>query len=265
MPEFIMSLSNLRRLAVILVFSIAVAACATTQWKQDQAESHMNIGAAFLGSERFNDALKEFFKAEEFTPGDPKVHYYMGIAYHGKGLNDQAIVEFNKALSLKPDYSEAYNFLGTIFLGKGLWDKAIEAFNSALSNTLYDTPDKALFNMGRAYHGKGDYKMALNKYREAKSKKPNTIPPFLIEQHMGVASFADGNMENAVNYFRKSLEIEPSFLESRYWLGQCYIKLNNLDEAKAQFQIIITTAPEGELRNATKRSLDSIDSVLRKP
>ena len=260
-----MSLSNLKRLAVILVFCAAVSACAIPQWKQDQANSHLNIGAAFLGSERFNDALKEFFKAEEFNPGDPKLHYYIGIAYYGKGMSDQAIVEFNKALSLKPDYSEAYNFLGTIFLGKGLWDKAIEAFNNALSNTLYDTPDKALFNMGRAYHGKGNYQTALNKYREAMSKKPNTIPPFLIEQHMGVASFADGNTENAVHYFKKSLELEPSFLESRYWLGQCYIKLNNLDEAKVQFQTIIKTAPEGELRNAARKSLDSIDFVRYKP
>jgi len=249
-----------RNAAVLVFLLLLITACASNQWKQDQADSHLNIGAAFLGTERFNDALKEFLKAEEFAPGNPKVHFYMGIAYYGKGLSDKALDEFNKALLLKPDYSEAHNFLGTIFLGKALWDKAIKEFDNALSNILYDTPDKALFNIGRAYHGKGDYKMALNKYYEAKNKKPNTIPPALIDQHMGMASMALGDMERAAQYFNDSLKIEPSFLESRYWLGQCYIKLNNPEGAKAQFQIILKTAPEGELGLAARKSLDSIDS-----
>ena len=265
MPEINMSMLEVKRLTLILLSLAAITACASSQWKQDQADSHLNLGTAYLGSERFNDALKEFLKAEEFTPGDPKVHYYMGIAYHGKGLRDNAISEFNKALSLKPDYSEAYNFLGAIFMERGLWDKAIEAFDKALSNMIYDTPDKSLFNMGRAYYGKGDYKAALNKYRESRYKRPNTIPPGLIDQHMGMASMALGDMEKAAQYFNSSLELEPSFLESRYWLGQCYIKLNNPEGARGQFQIIIKTAPSGELGIAARKSLDSIDSVLNKP
>jgi type IV pilus assembly protein PilF len=252
-----MSLSISKRLAIVFLFFTAMTACATSQWKQDQAESHINLGTAYLGSDRVNDALKEFLKAEEFTPGDPKLHYYMGCAYYRKGLIDKAIFEFDKALSLKPDYSEVHNFLGAIYLEKGLWDKAIDSFNKALSNILYDTPDKPLFNIGKAYHEKKDYKMALNKYREARNKKPTTIPPAVIEQHMGMASFSNGDIENAVQYFKNSVELDPLMIESRYWLGQCYIKLNNFEEARFQFQNIIKTAPEGELKAAARKSLDS--------
>jgi type IV pilus assembly protein PilF len=260
-----MSISHLKNIAAVLLLIFAVAACAASPWKKEQAESHINIGIAYLGSERFNDALKEFMQAEKLTPEDPVVHYYIGIAYHGKVLNDNAIVAFEKAVSLKPDYAEAHNFLGTVYLEKGLWDKAITAFNNALSNVLYDTPDKALFNLGRAYYGKGDYKTALNKYREARNKKPITISPALIEQHMGMAGYAGGDMENAIQYFKNSIAIDPSFLESRYWLGQCYIRLDNSREAKIQFENIIKADQKSELGTAARRALESIGASRYKP
>jgi tetratricopeptide (TPR) repeat protein len=220
----------------------------------------MNIGIAYLGSAQYNDALRELLQVEKLTPQDPKVHYYMGIAYYGKRLNDNAIDEFKKALSLQSDYPEAHNFLGTIYIEMGQWDNALESFKNALSNILYETPDKALFNMGRAYHGKGDYEKALSAYREAKNKTPNSIPAPLLDNYMGVTYFAQGDMKNAVNYFNMSLKQEPSLVESRYWLGQCYIKMKDLEKAKAEFQAVIKITPESELGIAAKKGLDSIES-----
>jgi len=234
-----MKRSNVKKFAVLIVFLLSIAACATTPWQQDQADSHLNIGQAYLGSERYNEALKEFLQAEEFAPRDPKVHYYIGASYYMKGMSDKAIDEFNKAISYDSNYSEAHNFLGTIYLEKGLWDKAIESLKQALSNIVYDTPDKALFNMGRAYHGKGDYGMALSKYNEARNTKPNTVPPVLIEQHMGMASFAQGKIEEAAKHFKKAIELVPSFTEIHYWLGRCYVKQNNMAGARAEFNHVI--------------------------
>jgi len=256
-----MSPKNLKRIAVAAVAVVCLAlmtGCASSQWKKEQADSHINIGIAFLGSERFNDALREFMQAKEYTPRDPQVHYYMGIAYHGKGLNDQAILAFREAISLKPDYSEAHNFEGTIYLGMGQWEKAIDAFKKALSNVMYETPDKALFNMGRAYHGKGDYQMALNQYAEAKNRKPTTIPLPLLDHHMGMASYAQGNFYQASQYFRKVIEEAPSVLESRYWLGHCYLKMRYWDRAREEFRFVIKAAPESELGREAKKSLDTM-------
>lgn len=260
-----MSPTNLKRLAMAVVFLVVMTGCASSQWKKEQADSHINIGIAFLGSERFNDALKEFLQAEELTPRDPQVHYYLGITYNGKGLMDKAIHEFNEAVSLNPEYSEAHNFLGTIYLAVGQWDKAIDLFKKALSNMMYETPDKAHFNMGRAYYGKGDYQTALNQYAEAKNRKPNTIPLALLDHHMGMASYAHGNFYQASQYFRKALDQAPAFLESRYWLGHCYMKLHYQDRAKEEFKAIIKAAPESELGTEARKSLDSMGASQYKP
>jgi type IV pilus assembly protein PilF len=238
---------------------IAISACAASPWNQEKADAHLNIGIAYLGSERYNDALKEFLNAEKLAPRDTKVHYYLGIAYQRKGLNDNAITEFKKALSLRSDYSEAHNNLGAIYLEMGLWDEAIESFKNARSNILYETPDKALFNMGKAYHGKGNYESALNSYQDAKNTKPNTVPPPLIDLYMGMTYYAQGNCEKAVQTFKASLKAAPSLLESRYWLGQCYIKMHDPDKAHAEFKAIIAeTPPDSGLGKESRKALDSL-------
>lgn len=252
-----LNLKILRHTA-IMVFLLTVTACATSPWNQEQADSHLNIGIAYLGSERTNDALKEFLQAEKLAPRDPKVHYYMGITYQRKGLNDNAINEFKRALSLRSDYSEAHNNLGAVYLQMGLWDNAIESFKNALSNIIYETPDKALFNMGMAYHEKKDYPKALDTYQDAKNRRPTTIPAPLIDLHMGITCYAQGNFEKAVQNFKASSKAAPSLLESRYWLGQCYIKLHDVEKAKAEFKAIIEITPDSELGVAARKALDSL-------
>lgn len=242
------------------MFLFAMMACAASPWQKDQADSHINIGIAYLGAERFNDALREFLKAKEFTPKEPRLHYYIGISYYEKGMIDKAMASFRQAITLQKDYSDAHNFLGNIYLGMGQWDRAIDSFKKALSNMMYETPEKPLFNMGRAWYGKGDYHMARKQYNDAKNLKPNTIPLALIDHHIGMTYYGEVNYDQASQYFLKALEQAPAFLESRYWLGHCYVKRNDRNRAREEFKAIIKAAPESELASEVRKSLDSINN-----
>ena len=184
----------------------------------------------------------------------------MGISYLDKGLKENAIDEFKKALSLKPDYAEVHNFLGIIYRDKKQWDMAIDEFKNALANVLYETPDKAIFNMATAYNGKGDYEKALKMYEEAKNKQPHTVPAPVIDLNIGRTYYDQGNAGKAVSYFKASLKVAPSLLESHYWLGQCYIKLHDPAKAKAEFKTIIDITPDSGLGIEAKKSLDSLTS-----
>lgn len=252
-----------KRAVIIALIAIIMTACATSTAQKEQAESLMNIGLAYLTSERFTDALREFLKAEELVPRDPRVHYYIGIAYFEKGLVDKAVHHMNKAISLKEDYSDVHNFLGNIYLSLNQWDKAIDSFKRALNNVLYETPDKALFNMGRAYYGKGDYQTAIKYYTDAKNKYPGTIPIPVIDHHIGMAYYGVGNFNQAAQSFRRALEQAPSLHESRFWLGYSYLKLNDQNRASEEFKTIVKEAPESELGIEAKKNLDSMMEPLR--
>lgn len=243
----------------LVIFLLGVTGgCAPSLLKQQQAETHLNMGIAYLESAQYHSAMKELLSAENYTPSNPKIHYYLGISYHGKGLDENAIEEFNSALALKPDYSEASNYLGTIYLTMGLWDKAIESFERALANILYDTPSIALYNMGQAYYKKGNYSMAMQKYEEAILKQPSSALIPLVEQAMGMVSLDRGDPEDAVRHFRRSMEIAPFLAESYYWLGECYMRMKKNREAAESFRIVIEMVPKTELGLRAKNRLDAL-------
>lgn len=245
------------KLFTFVALLVFCTGCAGNRVKQDQANTHKDIGIAYLQSGQFTDALKEFILAEELAPKDSRIHYFLGIAYHEKNFNDKALNEFKKAISLKADYSEAHNYLGMIYVDMGLLDKAIDSFNQALSNILYDTPEAALYNMGAAYYKKGMYETALVKYNEAIAKEPNGILVPLIEKNMGIILLAKGDTDDAIKHFKKSLELSPSLAESHYWLGLCFLKLKNPEAAKSAFESVIRIAPESVFGIKAKESLKS--------
>jgi len=108
------------------------------------------------------------------------------------------------------------------------------------------------------WYFKKDYQKALDTYQDAKNRRPTTVPHPLIDLHMGITCYAQGNFEKAVHYFSASLKTAPSLLESRYWLGQCYIKLHDVEKARAEFKAIIGITPDSELGIAATKALDSL-------
>jgi type IV pilus assembly protein PilF len=229
--------------AMVWMLIIFFTGC-LTPYDYERARVHKDVGTAYIESGQYNAALKELLQAEKHTPNEAQIHYYLGIAYYGKGMNDNATQEFRKAIDLKKDYSEAHNYLGTIYLNAGQWDMAIESFNRALENNVYDTPALALYNMGWAYYKKRDYATALNKYAEAIRREPNTILLPMIEKNMGLMNFEQGRLDEAIQHFKDALKIAPDFAESRYWLGECYLKQQRTDEARAAFQAVVKSSPE---------------------
>ncbi|MBN1613688.1 MAG: tetratricopeptide repeat protein [Deltaproteobacteria bacterium] len=245
---------------MLSIFSLILlpAGCATSRWKQEQADVHMKIGMGQLESRQYHEAMKEFLAAQKMDPSDARIHYYLGIAYNGKGLREKAIESFGRALSLKPDYPEASNYLGTVYLDMGFWDKAIALFEQAASNTMYDTPAAALYNMGWAYHNKGDYGMALVKYREAIARQPNSVLMPLIEKNMGLANFARQDFVQAREHFEKSLTMAPNLVEAMYWLGECHVELNDSAAALKAFQKVFNLDPESQLGQRAKKRIEEL-------
>jgi type IV pilus assembly protein PilF len=250
-----------RRLAgslVVMVLCGVVGGCAYHEWKQQQADAHLKIGIALLGSGQFHEAMKELLVAESNDPSDPLIHYNLGIAYHGKGLDEKAIEEFRRALALKPDYAEASNYLGALYLASGRWDDAIRSFEAALANIFYDTPSVALYNMGWAHYKKGNLETALQKYQLAIRRQPSSALLPLLEKAIGLVKLDEGNVEGALLHFSKSVELAPFLVESHYWMGVCYERMKDRERASRAFQTVIEMAPDTDLAQRAKGRLDAL-------
>ena len=226
--------------------------------KEQQAQAHLDLAAAYLKMGDYTAALKELKDAAELQPKDPEVHYSLGIAYHGGGFTEKAIEELKYAINVKSDYSEAYNYLGTIYLAKDRYDDAIRQFSLALANDLYETPDLALYNMGLAYYKKGEYSTAIDNYTTALRRNPNSRIPFLIHKDMGVAYLSDRNTAKAVSHLQKSIEFAPYIAESHYWLGISYLSINEFENALQAFQSAASADPESVFGQKARRHISDL-------
>ena len=247
---------------VMMLTFLLLSGCLRTPWDYHQADMHMNLGKAYIEANQYVPALKELLEAEKYTPNDARIHYYLGIAYHENGHNDKAIDAFKRAINLKPDYSEAHNFLGIIYSNAGQWDLAIASYNMALSNIIYNNPSFALNNMGKAYHQKGDYATAMNKYREALRREPNTVIMPVIVMNMGLANLALGQVSEATQHFKKAIVVAPNYYpETQYWLAECSVKMKDWEEARMQFQALVQAAPESEFGFKAKQRLNDLKQM----
>ena len=58
-----------------------------------------------------------------------------------------------------------------------------------------------------------------------------------------VAPWPVGTSGRALKYFKKAVEIDGSFLYSRYYLGLLYFKKDKFGPAKKEFNIVLTGEP----------------------
>lgn len=245
---------------VTVLLSFLVIGCGPGRMEQRQSKIHMDMGVAYLKSQRYAPALRELIEAEKLTPADPEIYFYKGSSYYGSGMKEKAVSEFKRAIALNPGYSEAHNYLGVIYMEGGLYTHALDEFAKALSNLLYETPALPLNSMGDIYYKKGEYETALAKYEEAIQREPGTFLLPLIEKNLGRTLFAMNETVKAIYHLERAVKISPFFAEARYWLGASYLREGNKEKAIEELRAAHKADPQSPFgKQAKERLLTIID------
>lgn len=237
---------------------IILVSCTNTPWHRDQADVSLKKGMALIDAGQYLGALKELLEADKNAPDDPVINYYLGLAYHGRGLRDMAMQHFQKAVSLKPDYSEAHNYVGAIYMDMGQWENAIVSFDKALKNYLYATPEFAFYNSGWAYYNLQNYDAAISRYQRALQQDKAGILQPQIEKNLGLVFIKKGNLIQAKNHLEKAVSLNPALVDAHFFLGETYLNIKDMANARKSFQQVITIAPQTPFALRAKEYLQSI-------
>jgi protein O-mannosyl-transferase len=131
----------------------------------------INLGAAFEGLGKHNEAIICYSEALRFEPKDPSVHYNLADSLAAQGKFNEAISRYRQALKFKPNYPEAHINLGATLLKQGEFDEAINHFQQALQ---IEPNNPAIYhNLGNVYTAKGKFGEAIGYYRQALNIKPD--------------------------------------------------------------------------------------------
>jgi len=89
------------------------------------------------------------------------------------------------------------------------------------------------YNVGLVFLQNGNFDEAIKYFNRSLSLRPNFS---LALNALGLTYFMKGEFQNAVNYFEKCLQVSPNFTEARNYLGSVYQELGMLDKAEQEFR-----------------------------
>ena len=181
--------------AVTIAVAAGLAGCANEE-RVKKADGYYREGVANLRSDR-QAAFVSFQKAIMENPKHRDAHYNVGHIYAEQEKWQLAEGEFREVLRIDPNYSEAYTYLGTVLKEQDRWKEAIDAFRQALKNPLYETPDVALYNLGKSLFYMGDMQGAAQCYEDALRVSPPNVSQAQINLDLGLTYYRLGNNDKA--------------------------------------------------------------------
>jgi Tfp pilus assembly protein PilF len=89
------------------------------------------------------------------------------------GRIEDAIEECHRAIAQDPDFGNPYNDIGAYLIEKGELDEAIIWFQKALLARRYESPAFPHLNLGRVYERKGQWTEAIDSYKKSLALNPS--------------------------------------------------------------------------------------------
>jgi Tfp pilus assembly protein PilF len=243
--------------ACVLLACVLVS-CTTKNMEQQKqiSEKTRMLGEAYLRDQRYQEALREFLKAEEIYANDHLLHDDLGLVYLALGRRELAIRHFKKALEISPDYTPARNNLGNAYAAQKDWDKAIEQYKIASSNLLYATPHYPLANIGFVYYQQQKYDLAETYYRKALRAKRDYVGAL---HGLGRTYMATGRVDDAIEKLEKAIEIAPEAAFVHYDLANAYRQKGDYEKAHTLYLKVAELQPDSDLADKAKQDARKIE------
>ncbi|MGE5788327.1 MAG: tetratricopeptide repeat protein [Myxococcales bacterium] len=162
-----------------------------------ESAMHMDVAAESMKRREFEVAVKEWTRALELSPKEPRAHNSKGVALMELGRVEEAIAQYREALALNPQYPEAHNNLGEALAGKGALKEAVAQFENAL---------------------KVDPEYAV------------------AHANLGVTLARSGLAEQAIAHLKKVVELNPDAAEARRNLGHALADQGDFEQARVQLE-----------------------------
>jgi len=155
---------------------------------------------------RWHDNVTLYDQAYEASPNSALAHLLRGVVLQQRdGKLDAAAKEYQLALKL----------------------------NLASERSLVGVAADCYVLLGQIANAEGRVQEAINDYHEALRVAPGDS---LAYKALGIVYFPRGDYAKAKGYFEKAVALDPNELESRFFLGTCYLKLGKPRQAAAQFR-----------------------------
>lgn len=210
-------------------------------------DSHVELwgtlGHCLSRQNKTAEALKVFQIAAEIAPNDPDNLYNIADAYLGLGQPNMAIGPLLHAVQLRHDFSMAHYDLSLAYLMMMKYRESEMAARAALR----DDPEMAFQRSNRGMGATENLGLALmnqGRLEEAEACFRRNLGLFAKTYfNLGLTLFKAKRYAEALENFRRALELEPDDPEYHDLLGQTQDELGQPVEAEKSLRHAIKIAP----------------------
>src|SRR5689334_254363 len=200
----------------------------------DDARAWTNLGVALNRQEKTGDAIAAWQRAIAIDPKLPGPYFNLGLTLVRKADYASAIGPLRQALMLEPTNDAARRALAVALMAQEKFPEA----SREIAQLLFRSPqDAALLDLAAQSF------LRQRRYQEAATvldrrlRLPNTTS--VLFRQYGDALDGAGRTPEALQAYRKAVELEPESIAARYGLGYLHWKLYQYDEAERELREVL--------------------------
>jgi len=152
------------------------------------------------------------------------------LEHHNAGRLGEAEALYRQILEVKPDHADALHYLGVIAYQVGNHEVAADLIGKA---TRISPTGEMFSNLGLVLQAQGQLDDAVDHYRRALSYQPGHVE---AHNNLGNALKDKGELDGAVEHYRHALRLRPDFAVAHNNLGVTLKMQGKLDEAVKSFR-----------------------------
>ncbi len=165
--------------------------------------------------------------------------FNLGAAYQGIKLHEKAIDAYGYVIALNEKFENAYRNMGDAYLRLRNYKDAIESLQKVLELSM---PEALVYEaIGHCYDRMENYAQARFYYKKASHMDAEDC-----RMHYKIATtyMNEAAWQSAIKCLNLALRTNRMQPDYNLALGQCYLQINNIDEALACFGNVVRIRPK---------------------
>ncbi len=172
--------------------------------------AYVALAKLYIRENKIQEALSQYESLLEKEPKSLTGNMGLGTIYDQQGDIEKAEACYRKALEIKSDFAPAANNLAwNLLQSGGNIDEALGFAQIAKEHMPQNS--SVMDTLGWLYYLKGSYLNAIAELQDSLKLEPDNP---VINYHMGMAYYKNGQTDSAKQFLEKVLEIDKNFKES---------------------------------------------------
>jgi tetratricopeptide (TPR) repeat protein len=199
------------------------------------------LGRIQLENGRYAEAVELLENARKLKPDDTDTISSLGIALSKSGKSADAITYLTRITALKRYIKEDYYYLGEAYANDQQWLKAAQAFKDGAD--LRGIDPHGYFYWATMLFNAGKLDEALEGYAKTRSVDLSASHSETF-RYLAEIYRVRGMPDKALGHYQQLLQREPNDVEALFQAGYISFKLNQLDQAENYFRKLIAVDPK---------------------